>query len=82
MSSARRLNIPLSLLLALGVACGLGGAAGVARQVERVQPAATAAPLREDCQAGWVISPRIHGRSGGGCRDRGLAERFGKARLP
>lgn len=85
----RRLNIPLSVLLALGVACGLGGVGGLVASAEDpgrdglstveldAVMAGGDAAAKEGCAVASVPMPRLRHR--GGCQDAGGAP---AARLP
>lgn len=78
MVQRRRLNIPLSVLLALGVACGLGGVGGLVIGAEEPDPAGPPAAAlgalvtgggaaREGCTEPAVPLPRL--RQHAGCQD-------------
>jgi hypothetical protein len=89
MTTRRRLNIPLSVLLALGVACGLGSVGGLA--VGADAPGSEGSPSAaldelvagrdlaadEGCVQSAVPLPRLRHR--GACESHGPAAR---ARLP
>ncbi len=70
MTTARRLNIPLSVLLALGVACGLGGVGGLSAMagvdwvgVEDGVPGDVAEAVNlvdgEPCRSALAPTPRL-----------------------
>ena len=89
MTTARRLNIPLSVLLALGMACGLGGVGGlvgVAQHgaaidaadsgVELVGPEQKGTADQASCRGSAVPTPRLRSRTS--CRQASLSPRFAK----
>ncbi len=84
MSTSRRLNIPLSVLIALSVACGLSGVGGVVGLA--VDPSASAEPAAASvqdpgCEAVAMVSPRVRAQAAPPCEQTELSTRFGKARV-
>ncbi len=77
MSTRRRLNVPLSVLMALGVACGTGVVGGLVgagtetavevqqAQVGLIGPAVAASG--EDCAERAVPTPRLRAGADGAC---------------
>ena len=89
MTTARRLNIPLSVFLALGMACGLGGVSGLvgaAQHGAAIEAADAGVELvgldqmgfvdQASCRGSEVPTPRLRSRTP--CRQVSLSPRFAK----